>query len=32
MGFWMLVRRELLGVWPLPHLVSAHATWCLSGR
>ena len=25
LGAWMLVRRELLGVWPHPHLVSAHA-------
>ena len=31
MGFWMLVRRELLGVWPLPHLVSAHAHLVLVG-
>ena len=31
MGFWMLVRRELLGVWPLPHLVSAHAHLMLVG-
>jgi heme/copper-type cytochrome/quinol oxidase subunit 1 len=25
LGFWMLVRRELLDVWPSPYLVSAHA-------
>jgi len=25
LGAWMLVRRELFGVWPHPHLVSAHA-------
>lgn len=25
LGAWLLVRRELLGVWPHPHLVSAHA-------
>lgn len=31
MGFWMLVRRELLGIWPLPHLVSAHAHLVLVG-
>jgi heme/copper-type cytochrome/quinol oxidase subunit 1 len=31
MGFWMLVRRELLGVWPAPHLVSAHAHLVLVG-
>lgn len=24
LGFWMLVRRELLGVWPSPYLISAH--------
>lgn len=24
LGAWMLVRRELLGVWPNPYLVSAH--------
>lgn len=23
-GFFLLVRRELLGIWPHPHLVSAH--------
>jgi cbb3-type cytochrome oxidase subunit 1 len=31
MGFWMLVQRELLGIWPLPHLVSAHAHLVLVG-
>jgi cbb3-type cytochrome oxidase subunit 1 len=25
LGFWMLIRRELLGIWPSPYLVSAHA-------
>jgi heme/copper-type cytochrome/quinol oxidase subunit 1 len=25
LGAWMLVRRELFGVWPSPYLVSAHA-------
>lgn len=25
LGAWLLVRRELMGVWPHPHLVSAHA-------
>ncbi len=25
LGAWMLVRRELLGRWPQPYLVSAHA-------
>jgi heme/copper-type cytochrome/quinol oxidase subunit 1 len=24
-GAWMLVRRELWGIWPHPHLASAHA-------
>jgi cbb3-type cytochrome oxidase subunit 1 len=24
LGAWLLVRRELMGVWPHPHLVSAH--------
>jgi hypothetical protein len=23
-GAWLLVRRELFGIWPHPHLVSAH--------
>lgn len=31
LGFWMLVRRELLGIWPAPHLVSAHAHLVLVG-
>ena len=30
-GFWMLVRRELLGIWPHPNLVSAHAHAVLVG-
>lgn len=30
-GFWMLVRRELLGVYPHPHVVSAHAHAVLVG-
>ncbi len=25
LGAWMLVRRELFGIWPSPYLVSAHA-------
>lgn len=25
LGGWMLVRRELFGIWPHPHLASAHA-------
>ncbi|HEX6134687.1 MAG TPA: hypothetical protein VFZ24_12025 [Longimicrobiales bacterium] len=25
LGSWLLVRRELFGIWPHPHLVSAHA-------
>jgi hypothetical protein len=25
LGAWLLVRRELFGIWPHPHLVSAHA-------
>lgn len=25
LGVWMLVRREIMGVWPHPYLVSAHA-------
>jgi len=24
LGAWMLIRRELLGAWPNPYLVSAH--------
>ncbi len=31
LGFWMLVRRELFGIWPAPHLVSAHAHLVLVG-
>ena len=31
LGGWMLVRRELLGVWPNPFLVSAHAHAVLIG-
>lgn len=31
LGAWMLVRRELLGVWPNPFLVSAHAHAVLVG-
>lgn len=31
LGFWMLVRRDLFGVWPHPHLVSAHAHLVLVG-
>jgi len=31
LGSWLLVRRELLGVWPHPHLVSAHAHAVLVG-
>jgi hypothetical protein len=31
LGGWMLVRRELFGVWPHPHLVSAHAHAVLVG-
>jgi len=31
LGGWMLVRRELFGVWPHPHLVSAHAHATLIG-
>lgn len=30
-GLWMLVRRDLLGVWPDPYLVSAHAHVVLVG-
>ena len=30
-GVWMLVRRELFGVWPDPYLVSAHAHVVLVG-
>lgn len=31
LGSWMLVRRELFGVWPHPYLVSAHAHGTLVG-
>ena len=31
LGLWMLVRRELFGVWPHPYLVSAHAHAVLVG-
>lgn len=31
LGLWMLVRRELYGVWPDPYLVSAHAHLVLVG-
>lgn len=31
LGAWMLVRRELLGIWPHPYLVSAHAHAVLVG-
>lgn len=31
LGSWLLVRRELLGIWPHPHLVSAHAHAVLVG-
>jgi heme/copper-type cytochrome/quinol oxidase subunit 1 len=31
LGGWMIVRRELMGVWPHPHLVSAHAHAVLVG-
>lgn len=31
MGAWMLVRRDLLGIWPNPYLVSAHAHAVLVG-
>jgi cbb3-type cytochrome oxidase subunit 1 len=30
-GAWLLVRRELFGVWPHPHLVSAHTHAVLIG-
>ena len=30
-GAWMLVRREILGIWPDPYLVSAHAHAVLVG-
>lgn len=31
LGLWLLVRRELLGIWPTPHLASAHAHLVLVG-
>lgn len=31
MGLWMLVRRDIFGVWPDPYLVSAHAHVVLVG-
>lgn len=31
LGAWILVRREILGVWPDPYLVSAHAHAVLVG-
>jgi hypothetical protein len=31
LGGWMLVQRELRGVWPHPHLVSAHTHVVLVG-
>lgn len=31
LGGWMLVRRELYGIWPNPYLVSAHAHAVLVG-
>jgi heme/copper-type cytochrome/quinol oxidase subunit 1 len=31
LGLWLLVRRELFGSWPHPHLVSAHAHLVLVG-
>lgn len=31
LGAWMLVRREIQGVWPHPYLVSAHAHAVLVG-
>jgi heme/copper-type cytochrome/quinol oxidase subunit 1 len=31
LGGWLLVQRELFGVWPHPHLVSAHAHAVLVG-
>lgn len=30
-GSWLMVRRELFGVWPHPHLVSAHVHAVLVG-
>lgn len=31
LGFWMLIQRELMGDWPHPKLVSAHAHAVLIG-
>src|SRR5690606_24282466 len=31
LGGWLLVRRELFGIWPHPHLLSAHAHAVLVG-
>lgn len=31
LGGWLLVRREIFGAWPHPHLVSAHAHAVLVG-
>lgn len=31
LGAWLLVRRELLGIWPHPYLVSAHTHAVLVG-
>lgn len=31
LGLWLLVRREIAGVWPDPYLVSAHAHLVLVG-
>jgi len=31
LGAWLLVRREIFGIWPHPHLVSAHAHVVLVG-
>lgn len=31
LGAWLLVRREIFGVWPHPYLVSAHAHAVLVG-
>jgi cbb3-type cytochrome oxidase subunit 1 len=31
LGAWLLVRRELFGIWPHPHLVSAHTHAVLVG-
>jgi cbb3-type cytochrome oxidase subunit 1 len=31
MGAWLMVRRELFGIWPHPHLVSAHMHAVLVG-